>query len=219
MNDAVLDALSDERLSEGLEARSFAGAAAADRVGPNAIIQTGHALCAALGRPAALSLYSEAGLVALLDAPPSKMVPAAMVRRLNATLIARLDGAGLEAVMRDAGRRTGRYVLENRIPRPARALLRALPKALAGRLLLKAIKANSWTFAGDAEVIVAAGRPARILIRSNPLPMPGCPWHCAVLGTLFEDLVDPHIRVCHVADRLEPASDLFEISWSGPTRP
>jgi bacteriochlorophyll 4-vinyl reductase len=61
--------------------------------------------------------------------------------------------------------------------------------------LLKAIRANAWTFAGSTPVSVTPGHPAIIEITGNPLPMPGCPWHRAVFETLFTVLLGKPVRV------------------------
>ena len=78
----------------------------------------------------------------------------------NGALLASLDRKTFETVTRQAGRRTGHYILENRISGPARTFLKLLPTSLAARALLKAIKANFWTFARKAEVRVTPGHPA-----------------------------------------------------------
>jgi divinyl protochlorophyllide a 8-vinyl-reductase len=112
-------------------------------------------------------LCSDAGIADWFDALPGEMVPAEAVHRLNMALLASLDGEAFDALMADAGARTGRYILKNRIPGAARALLKLLPAALASRALLKAIRANAWTFAGNAEVSVTPGHPAIIEIRQS----------------------------------------------------
>jgi len=183
------------------------------QVGPNAIIQTCAALIDARGAARARRIFTDAGLQDWFDTPPDRMVPAASVHRLNCELLASLDGESFEAVMSDAGYRTGHYILENRIPGPARSFLRLLPAALAARALLRAIRANSWTFAGRAEVRVRPGHPAVIEISGNPLPMPGCPWHAAVFETLFATLLKRPVRVSHRILVGQARLDRFELRW------
>ena len=201
-------------------ARSAASAPAAidegprgDRVGPNAVIQTRVALIDAQGVARARALFVDAGLGDWFEAPPDRMVPAERVHRLNSALLAALDGEAFEAVMRDAGRRTGRYILENRIPGPARLFLKMLPAGLAARALLRAIRSNSWTFAGTADMRVTPGNPAIIEIAGNPLPMPGCPWHAAVFETLFAALLLRPVRVSHRVLAGGVRRDRFEVHW------
>ncbi|MBC7283525.1 bacteriochlorophyll 4-vinyl reductase [Hoeflea sp.] len=187
------------------------------QVGPNAVIQIRAALIDAEGAGCARRVFMDAGLEDWFDTVPDRMVPAARVHRLNSELLASLDGETFEAVMREAGRRTGHYILENRIPGPAKRLLKLLPAGLAARALLKAIKANSWTFAGKAGVRVTPGHPAIIEIGANPLPMPGCPWHAAVFETLFATLLRRPVFVSHriAADRTR--LDRFELRWRSQT--
>lgn len=185
-------------------------------VGPNAILQTAAALEAQGGRALARQVFEAAGLGALLDAPPAEMVPeehaAALLRALHATLPP--DTA--RRVSRDAGRRTGDYILQNRIPAPARALLRVLPARLAAPILLRAVAAHAWTFAGSGRVEIAQGRPARLMIHDNPLAVAGSDWHRAVLEELFRRLVHPRAAVRQAASSAEGArACVFEISLSG----
>ncbi|MBU2484674.1 MAG: bacteriochlorophyll 4-vinyl reductase [Alphaproteobacteria bacterium] len=184
------------------------------RVGPNAIIQTRIALTDACGADQALDLFTAAGLPAWFDAPPENMVPAEAVHRLNSTLLTHLDGALFEALMADAGARTGRYILENRIPALARLLLQCLPAGLAARALLNAIRANAWTFAGNARVAVTPGHPAIIEIRANPISVPGCPWHRAVFATLFAKLLGKPVHVDHRASFDGQPLDRFSVHWN-----
>jgi hypothetical protein len=63
----------------------------------------------------------------------------------------------------------------------------------------------AWTFAGDGEVHLLAGRPAVVTIRGNPLckgvqaAEPGCDFVCALLERLFTVLVHPSCRVVETA--------------------
>jgi divinyl protochlorophyllide a 8-vinyl-reductase len=188
-------------------------ASAPNTVGPNAVIQTRSALVDAHGDPAARRLFGYAGLETWFDRPPGKMVEAETVHRLNMALLAALGGDAFDAVMTDAGRRTGRYILENRIPRVARGVLSLLPASLAARLLLRAIVANSWTFAGGAIVTATSGHPAIIAIHDNPLSMPGCAWHCAVFETLFSRLLRRPVQVCCESCPGDPGRDMFRLLW------
>ena len=206
--------LNAARPGNGAGARHPGGAPSdGNLVGPNAIIQTRAALVDAYGAGRARRIFRDAGLGDWFDAPPDRMVPADKVHRLNSELLACLDGEAFEALMRDAGRRTGRYILDNRIPAPARTLLGLLPAGLAARALLKAIRANAWTFAGTAEVRVTPGHPAFIEISANPLPMPGCPWHAAVFETLFAALLRRPVRVSHRLAAIPTRLDRFELRW------
>jgi divinyl protochlorophyllide a 8-vinyl-reductase len=169
----------------------------AARVGPNAILQTAEALHAAGGEALAARAFGRAGLASLLAAPPADMVAEDDAARLLRALPEVLPPAQAEALLAEAGRRTGDYILAHRIPRPAQAVLRALPAWAASRLLLAAIRKHAWTFAGSGRVRVRGG--GRLEIAANPLAVAGCAWHRAVFSRLFEALVAPRVGVRETA--------------------
>jgi divinyl protochlorophyllide a 8-vinyl-reductase len=173
------------------------------QVGPNAVIQLGAALCAAPdARDAAERIYAQAGCSELLHTPPTAMIDEAIPARLFAALWRELPAKQAAEIARDAGRRTGDYVLMNRIPAFARMVLRMLPTPVAAALLLKAIRKSAWTFAGSGICQVATGDPAVLTIERNPLKMPGCVWHVGVLERLFQALVGADVRVRHSDGRI-----------------
>jgi divinyl protochlorophyllide a 8-vinyl-reductase len=174
------------------------GAAPGHVVGPNAILQTAEALRAEGGAPLARAVFDRAGLGPMLDAPPTAMVPERDAAALHRAVAETLAPERAAAVAQEGGRLTGAYILAHRIPAPAQRLLRALPAALAGPLLLSAIRRHAWTFAGSGRVTIG-WRPMDLVITANPLATPGCPWHRAVLQTLFRRLVAPDIRVVETA--------------------
>ncbi len=178
-------------LSAGLTFASAVDARAeAGLVGPNAVIQLVEALRAAPDTVgAAEHVFSQAGFPRFLRSPPSDMIDEAIPARLFAALWRELPPAMAAAIAHDAGRRTGAYVLANRIPSAARWVLRALPPRLAAPLLLKAIRKHAWTFAGSGTCRVASGRPCVVTIEHNPLAMPGGAWHVGVFECLFRALV------------------------------
>ena len=168
-------------------------------VGPNAILQTAAALEAQGGRALVRQVFEVAGLGALLDAPPAAMVPEGQAAALMRALAATLPPEVARRVSGEAGRRTGVYILRHRIPKPARALLWVLPARLASPILLRAVAAHAWTFAGSGRVEIAGGDPARLMIHDNPLAVAGSDWHRAVLEVLFQSLVHPSARVVQTA--------------------
>ncbi len=193
--------------AHGLDARS--------RVGPNAVIQLGHALRAQHRKALAIQVYEAAGLREWLDQPPQGMVNEGAVNQLFRALRGRLAAEEAAIVAAEAGARTAEYLLANRIPRPAHGMLRLLPEPLSARLLLRAIGANAWTFAGSGTFRARAGLPHRVEIVSNPIAIPGCVWHVAVFATLFQALVAPRTRVRHSACCLDGAPAChFEIDHS-----
>ncbi|MET4101622.1 divinyl protochlorophyllide a 8-vinyl-reductase [Roseovarius sp. MBR-78] len=175
------------------------GGTGAAVVGPNTILQLALALEAQGGRALARQVFEAAELGALLDAPPGAMVPERQAAAVMRAVHASLPPATAARVSHEAGRRTGDYILRHRIPLPARVVLRLLPARLAARLLLRAILAHAWTFAGSGRVELRAGEPARLMIHDNPLSVAGSGWHRAVLETLFRGLVDPRAQVVQTA--------------------
>ncbi|MCU0829994.1 MAG: bacteriochlorophyll 4-vinyl reductase [Rhizobiaceae bacterium] len=175
------------------------------RVGPNAIIQTRAALDALCGIGARCLIFNAAGLQAWQADDPADMVPADIINQLNSEIGRGLPMAQAQAVMREAGRRTGDYILANRIPAAAQAVLTRLPRRIALRLLLKAVTRNAWTFAGSARVTSGMkGNAGWIAIEGNPICLgrsgfDHCHWHEAVFMRLFEALVSPHVMVRETA--------------------
>jgi len=167
------------------------------RIGPNAIIRTAEALSALVAGETCHRVFVRAGLEPYLDAPPTTMVAEHEVVDLHRAVRAELDAAVADAVMRDAGARTARYLLAHRIPKPAQALLRALPARPASRLLLGLIARHAWTFAGSAELRLVHGRPAWVIFDGSPLARvprgdaPVCGFYAGTFETLFRRLVHP----------------------------
>lgn len=167
------------------------------RVGPNAIIQTQRALEECEDVKAAAAIFQRAGLGHYLRSEPAEMVVEDDVARLFATIRRTLAVERAEAVLRIAGQLTGRYILAHRIPAAAQVVLKASPAVLAAPLLMKAIAAHAWTFAGSGEVTTALWPRLEITIAANPLATPGCPWHLGVLETLFQTLARPSAQLVH----------------------
>lgn len=162
--------------------------AAAGRVGPNAVIQTLAAVSAIAGEEAAQIVARRAGCAAALTDPPSGMVGETQVRRLFRAVRDILPDEA-DAIMALSGRLTGEYILAHRIPGPAKALLRRLPRRLAAVALARSIRRSAWTFAGSGAFSLESSQA--FTIAANPLAVgPGCPWHRSVFRTLFADLVD-----------------------------
>ncbi|MBK1658686.1 bacteriochlorophyll 4-vinyl reductase [Paracraurococcus ruber] len=198
------------------------GIAVAGRIGPNAITQAAAALDAALPGDAVDALFAEAGLARYRHDPPERMVDEREVTALHRVLRARLPPAQLRALTREAGLRTGDYLLAHRIPRPVQWLLRVLPAPLAARVLLSAIRRHAWTFAGGGAFACAAGHPVRLAIASCPLcrgarlDHPACDYYAATFERLFARLVHPRARVTEVAcEAMGAAACVFELRWRG----
>lgn len=169
------------------------------RIGPNAILQLVPVLDRMEGRAARDLLLGAAGVAVPPD--DAGMWPEAQCRAAHWAV---WQGCGDRApdILAAAGQGTADYILANRIPGPAKRLIRALPAPLGARLLTAAIAKHAWTFTGSGRFRVAARRPLTFEIAENPLAFPGhpCPWHAAVFARLYQALVWPKARVEAVED-------------------
>jgi divinyl protochlorophyllide a 8-vinyl-reductase len=173
----------------------------AGRIGPNAILQ----LVDVLERRGEFDLccrvLAEAGVAR--PPPDAGMLPEADCAAVHRAL-RRLSPAA-EGILAEAGLATGEYILANRIPRAAQALLRLLPGGLAALILTRAIAKHSWTFAGTGEFRVDCARPLVLSVARNPLvagwsaERPQCIWHASVFQRLYGRLVWPGVQVREVA--------------------
>ena len=192
-------------------------AAAAGRIGPNALLQLVPVLEHAGGVGLREAIFAAGGVRGLpgLDA----MIPEGPVAAVHQALRARLPDRAAELAT-EAGARTADYILANRIPKPAQTLLRMLPRALSAPLLAEAIARNAWTFAGSGGFRVVSTRPMVFAISDNPVvrgevaATPVCHWHSAVFAGLFAALVDPRTQVAETACCAcgAPACR-FEVRW------
>jgi len=191
------------------------------RIGPNAITRVAEALFEHVGTGVTHALFSAAGLLEYLRAPPQDMVDEVEVSRLHRTLRVGLDRATVREVTRNAGVRTARYLLARRIPRVVQALLKVLPAPWAARVLLSAIRRHAWTFAGSGVFTAQPGRPVVLTLQGNPLcrgvsdDEPVCSYYAATFEHLFRVLVHPQARVVETAceARGDPLCR-FEVGWA-----
>lgn len=166
-------------------------------IGPNALTQLLPLLERVGGAELKSGLLAEAGIFELPDM--SGLIDEVPVARLHQAMRAEIPDLA-PSLAWEAGVRTADYILANRIPRVARAVLAALPPALAGPLLIRAIEKNAWTFAGSGRFEVAGRRPPVFLIHDNPVVRgefaaePICQWHCGVFERLFRALVGDRLR-------------------------
>jgi divinyl protochlorophyllide a 8-vinyl-reductase len=166
------------------------------RIGPNVIIQTAHTLADRLGRDTAEQCLTAATPFSL-ESLPSEMVDERTANALMRHLSHTRGPDFMRSVMSEAGRRTGGYLLEHRIPGPARWLLPHLPRALAMRVLMSAVSRHTWTFAGSAEVQFTQGNPTFITILHCPLcvgqhsTVPMCDFYTGTFNRLLRELVHP----------------------------
>lgn len=171
------------------------------RIGPNALLQLLPVLDSSLGPTARTALFYGAGVA--VPPPDAGMWPEAEVAHLHHALVQTHPALAPE-LLRQAGLATAKYILANRIPGPAKRLIRALPAALGARLLTMAIAKHAWTFAGSGRFSVENHRPLTVTITRNPLACgaqsaPSCHWHVAVFQRLYATLVWPATTVIETA--------------------
>jgi divinyl protochlorophyllide a 8-vinyl-reductase len=159
-------------------------------IGPNAVNQLAAALRDVVGSAETRQIFAAADGERFLDAPPGRMVDEGAVQRLYEVLDDWFDPDISELIAYDSGLRTAYYVARNRIPRVARWGIGVASPALGARLLLRAIVAHAWTFAGSGTVLASAGETVLIEITDNPLRTRQGSWHRGVLEGLFQGLVD-----------------------------
>ncbi len=192
----------------------------AGRIGPNAIIRVAEALEAQEGHHALVALFDLAGLAHYLEAPPTTMVDEREVTVLQSALRTQLGLQAARSVSRDAGLRTGDYLLANRIPGPAQFVLSLLPPRLAGRVLIKAIRSNAWTFVGTGVFGADSNYPPRLSVIDSPIcrdaraDEPLCDFYAGCFERLFRRLVHPEAVATEVACQAAGAEAcIFEIRW------
>ena len=184
-------------------------------VGPNAVIQLGHAVEARLGRAAASCLFRAADLSDLLATPPQRMIDQAIPTRLFGALWSLFPDEAAD-MAQDAGRRTADYIIANRIPRIAKLVFAIAPRRVRTRLLIHAIARNAWTFVGSGGFEAKAAQAIMLEIADNPMTMPGCAWHAAVFQRLFERLVAPGTEVRLVSGDAPGERHRFHVTHPNP---
>jgi divinyl protochlorophyllide a 8-vinyl-reductase len=185
--------------------RGMHGAAAGPaRIGPNAIIQVFAATRERMGTAFAEALLADATPYRP-DTLPSEMVVEDEPRALVRTLVERAGPYLATSVLREAGLRTGDYLLANRIPRVAQWVMRASPKRVALRLLLGAMRRNAWTFAGSGRFVVPDGARTPELVfeecamcRGMHEERPMCDFYAGTFERLVRALVSKHASVTEV---------------------
>ncbi|NCA68489.1 MAG: bacteriochlorophyll 4-vinyl reductase [Sphingobacteriia bacterium] len=196
------------------------GGPAVARVGPNAIIRVAEALEERHGPAALARLLDAAELGHYRQALPTEMVDEREVTRVQTALREQLGLQEAHRIARDAGLRTGDYLLANRIPQPVQRILEVLPAPLASRVLIKAIQRNAWTFVGSGVFSARPGRPTHLMVTNGPIcadvraDEPVCDFYAGSFERLFSRLVHPRARVSEIACQAMGAQAcVFEVRW------
>lgn len=167
-------------------------------IGPNSVLQLVPLLDESLGRQERDLMLRMCGLSGI----PSDegLMPEAPAARLHQLLRERHPRRARE-LARQAGMRTGDYILRYRIPPIALRLLRSVPPWLSGPLLANTIEKHAWTFAGSGSFRVVGRQPLTFELKDNPMvrgEQAGttlCVWHEAVFERLYTHIVD-HQLTC-----------------------
>lgn len=176
-------------------------AAHGGRIGPNAVIRLAEALDAIESKAVTVKLFTAAELGSYLSSPPQSMVPEEDVTVLHRRLRSEMGQARAASVSWIAGLKTADYLLANRIPKPVQGLLKLLPRRLAAFILLKAIGAHAWTFAGSSRFSWSLGRTITLTFEDCPLcrwdrsTAPCCHYYAATFERLFRVLISADTTV------------------------
>ncbi len=148
------------------------------------------------------------------------MVSERHVAALQATLRDVYGPEMARTISRDAGYRTGDYLLANRIPKPAQFVLRLLPAQWSARVLARAITRHAWTFAGTGKFSFRPGFPFVFQIQNNPLCRmiqsedSVCDFYSATFERIFSVLVHPKATVVETeCESAGARACIFEIVW------
>lgn len=167
------------------------------RIGPNSVLQLVPLLDEILGSGERERLLRLSGLESLPgdDGLMDERPAAALHQALRA------EHPGVAPMMtRQAGERTGDYIIRHRIPVAAMQVLTRLPPWLSAPLLARVIEKHAWTFAGSGQFRIVRRLPLEFELRDNPVvrgehaDAPICHWHAAVFERLFSRIVDPDLR-------------------------
>lgn len=196
-------------------------ATGAARIGPNAIIQTVGALEEAWGRAETRAFLERVGRGDLAERLPATMVDEQEFVALIGALRAEAGVAEAGRILARSGERTAGYLLAHRIPRPAHLALPLLPPAMGLRVLLKAIAAHAWTFAGTGRFSYAVGRGEAALrladcpeCRGIAAAEPICRYYEQCFQTLLQTLIDRRVRVRETACVASGAEACtFTVTW------
>jgi divinyl protochlorophyllide a 8-vinyl-reductase len=165
-------------------------------MGPNAIIQTVHALNSFYGESQTSALLERGGHAHLLDNLPTEMINEAEFHALVQMLVAQAGAMQAAQILYDAGQRTAAYLLTHRIPGFFQRLVSILPRRAGLSLLLWAIGRNAWTFVGSGTFRFAMGHHPAIHIRVNyPSVSPVASVYGGTFAHLTQTLIDRHITI------------------------
>ena len=176
-------------------ASSNSGAAT---VGPNAILQYLPVLQESLGATGLIDFFEAEHLDCIPDG--SEMIDEAHAARFHQAVLRSFPDKASD-LARSAGAATAEYIIANRIPKFARAILAILPRPVAENMLCRSIAEHAWTVTGSGVFNVENQSPITFEIGRNPIvqgmhtQQPVCDWHVAVFERLFHGLIGGNYTV------------------------
>lgn len=189
-------------------------------IGPNAITRMAEALGAMAGDALRCDIFAAAGLASYLAAPPTRMIPEIDVAHLHRAAIEKLGEARAAEISLEAGRLTGEYLLANRIPKMAQRVLKSLPRALAARILVKAIARHAWTFAGGGVFTYDFTPQLTLRLQGSPIcrglrtDEPACAYFAATFERVFGEMLGSSLRVTEIECEATGApACVFAVQW------
>jgi len=175
--------------------------AVAHRIGPNAIVQLAHALSAQHGQAVAATMLGGSTSYTLATLPQA-MVSETEVQAFVQHCMRELGHMPTLAALHEAGERTADYLMTHRIPRVAQLAMRMAPRSLALRMLLRAMTAHAWTFAGSGQFAAAPNAHGATLhfahcamCRGLHAHAPVCAFYAGTFERLMRQLVHAGARV------------------------
>lgn len=175
------------------------------RIGPNTIIQVAAVLRDRLS-PCFAEVVLRDATRYTLSSMPTRMVDEREAQGVVRSLVTRMGATAATSVLREAGSRTAEYLLAARIPKLAQLVIRLAPRRLALALLLKAMTANAWTFAGSGHFHVeSVGRTPELVFDNCPMcrgmhaELPMCDFYAGTFERLIGVLVACDVRIEEIA--------------------
>jgi divinyl protochlorophyllide a 8-vinyl-reductase len=175
--------------------------AVAHRIGPNAIVQLAHALCAQHGEAVAATMLHESTGYTLATLPQA-MVDEHEVQAFVQHCMRELGHMPTLAALQEAGEHTADYLMAHRIPRVAQLVMRMVPRSSALNMLLRAMTAHAWTFAGSGRFSASPhnrGATLRFehcaMCRGLHAHAPVCAFYAGTFERLMRQLVHHRARV------------------------
>lgn len=166
------------------------------RIGPNSLIQTVAALRARYGDEQAAAVLRRGKQAHLLDELPTHMVPEQEFTDLATALAVQLGLEESYAILHQAGRLTGDYLLAHRIPGFFQRGLRLLPPHPALALFCVAIGKHAWTFVGSGGFHYTGGRVPCLEVESSIRPVAVVQgFYGGAFARLIQAIIDPNAQI------------------------